>query len=129
MTYTATSYNIKISVTTKFEENFSDADTKNFIFSYEVTIENMGDSAVHLLSRHWEITDALDLNYEVDGEGVVGEKPIILPGESYIYSSWCKLSTDAGKMKGTYTMNVVEENRKIKVTIPEFLLIPNFKLS
>ncbi len=127
MIYTATTYDVKISVTTTYEENVSEPEARLHVFSYEVLIENLGDEAVHLLARHWDITDALGLNHEVDGEGVVGEKPIILPGESYLYSSWCKLTTDAGKMRGNYTMKVLSEGRTIQVEIPEFLLIPDFR--
>jgi ApaG protein len=129
LNYTSTTYNVKISIGTKYEETMSEPEDNLHVFSYEVLIENFGDEALHLLSRHWDIVDALGSNHEVDGEGVVGEKPVILPGDSYEYSSWCRLSTDAGKMSGNYTMRGLSTDRIIQVTIPEFLMIPKHRLS
>jgi ApaG protein len=129
LNYTATTYNVKISVGTNYEENMSDADNQLHVFSYEILIENLGDEALHLLSRHWDIIDALGLNHDVDGEGVVGEKPVILPGDSYTYSSSCRLTTDAGKMYGNYTMRGLSTDRLIQVKIPEFLLVPKHRMN
>lgn len=125
--YTATTDNVKISVLSRFEHSMSDPEEQLYVFSYTVHIENLGVSAVHLLRRHWLVTDSLGDNKEVEGEGVVGEKPVILPGEVYEYSSWCQLASDAGKMEGSYLVKSLETNKNIEVRIPEFLLVPRFK--
>ncbi len=129
LNYTLTTYNVKISVETNYEEHMSEPEERIHVFSYDILIENFGDEALHLLSRHWDVIDSLGLNHEVDGEGVVGEKPVILPGDSYAYSSWCRLTTDAGKMSGNYTMRGLSTDRIIQVKIPEFLLIPKYRMS
>ena len=75
-----------------------------WVFQYTVRITNQGSETVQLRSRHWIITDALDHVEEVKGPGVVGEQPILAPGESFKYSSWCPLKTPMGMMRGTYQM-------------------------
>jgi ApaG protein len=75
-----------------------------WIFEYTVRITNQGPETVQLLSRHWIITDALDQAKEVKGPGVIGEQPVLAPGESFKYSSWCPLKTPTGTMRGTYQM-------------------------
>lgn len=75
-----------------------------WVFEYTVRITNQGSDTVQLLSRHWIITDASEQVEEVEGLGVVGEQPVLAPGESFKYSSWCPLKTPVGKMRGTYRM-------------------------
>jgi ApaG protein len=75
-----------------------------WVFQYTVRITNQGSETVQLVSRHWIITDALEHVDEVQGPGVVGEQPVLAPGESYKYSSWCPLKTPTGVMRGTYQM-------------------------
>ena len=75
-----------------------------WVFQYTVRITNQGSETVQLRSRHWIITDALDHVEEVKGPGVVGEQPVLAPGESFKYSSWCPLKTPMGMMRGTYQM-------------------------
>ncbi len=75
-----------------------------WVFQYTVRITNQGTETVQLISRHWIITDALDRTEEVRGPGVIGEQPVLAPGESYKYSSWCPLKTPTGMMHGTYQM-------------------------
>src|ERR1700682_6320296 len=79
-----------------------------WVFQYTVRITNQGTETVQLLSRHWIITDALDHVEEVRGPGVVGEQPVLAPGESFKYSSWCPLKTPTGTMRGTYQMARVD---------------------
>jgi len=74
------------------------------VFEYTVRITNPSAETVQLISRHWIITDALDHVEEVQGPGVVGEQPVLAPGESFKYSSWCPLKTATGMMRGTYQM-------------------------
>ena len=127
--YSATTYNVTISVESQFEHNMSEPDKNSYVFSYRIVIENNGEDAVHLQRRRWFIIDALGMNKEIEGEGVVGEKPVIMPGEAYEYASWCELSTDAGKMFGSYKMEIINQDKRIDVEIPEFLLLPQFKLN
>jgi ApaG protein len=75
-----------------------------WVFEYTVRITNQGNETVQLLSRHWIITDGLDHVEEIKGPGVVGEQPVLAPGESFKYSSWCPLKTPTGVMRGTYQM-------------------------
>ena len=75
-----------------------------WVFQYTVRITNLGDETVQLVSRHWIITDALEHTEEVVGPGVVGEQPVLAPGESFKYSSWCPLKTPTGMMRGAYQM-------------------------
>ena len=75
-----------------------------WVFQYTVRITNLGSEAVQLRTRHWIITDALEHVEEVKGTGVVGEQPVLAPGESFKYSSWCPLKTPTGMMRGTYQM-------------------------
>ena len=75
-----------------------------WLFEYTVRITNQSDATVQLLSRHWIITDATNESREVKGPGVVGEQPVLAPGQSFQYSSWCPLPTPTGMMRGTYQM-------------------------
>lgn len=98
-----------------------------YLFAYRITIENLGIVPVKLLRRHWHIIDSNGDVREVEGEGVVGQQPTVEPGESYQYISSCNLSSDIGKMFGTYTMEDLFTKKTIVVTIPEFQLIAPFK--
>jgi ApaG protein len=136
MVETQTTHGIKISVETSYQEDYSKPLVDKFIFSYHITIENTTAQTVQLLSRHWFIFDSSGTTREVDGEGVVGLQPIIRPSATFEYSSWCDLTTDMGNMKGYYNMCLFDEtastakNSKIfKVIIPEFNLIPNYRMS
>jgi ApaG protein len=75
-----------------------------WVFEYTVRITNLGEETVQLLSRHWIISDALERVHEVKGPGVIGEQPVLAPGASFKYSSWCPLATPTGSMHGTYQM-------------------------
>jgi ApaG protein len=92
-----------------------------WIFEYTVRITNQGSDTVQLISRHWIITDALEHVEEVRGPGVVGEQPILAPGESFKYSSWCQLKTPTGMMHGTYQM-VSSGAEKFDIEIAPFAL-------
>lgn len=78
------------------------------MFEYIIRITNLSEETVQLLTRHWIITDALERTREVQGPGVVGKQPVLAPGESFEYSSWCPLKTPTGMMHGTYQMSVVD---------------------
>ncbi|MEZ0495320.1 Co2+/Mg2+ efflux protein ApaG [Sphingomonas sp. IW22] len=93
-----------------------------WFWSYHIRIENDGDMGVQLLSRHWIITDGRGARHSVEGEGVVGEQPIIAPGGSFDYVSGCHLSTPTGSMQGSYQM-LGEDGSTFDVTIPKFGLV------
>lgn len=120
---------IKISVKTSFEGTYFKNYKIQFAFSYEITIENQSKDFVQLNSRHWEINDALNEIEIVDGEGVLGKKPIIKPGEKHIYSSGCLLTSPFGCMKGYYNMINFSTTKKFKVIIPTFKLSVPFALN
>src|ERR1700677_4148499 len=92
-----------------------------WVFEYTVRITNQGPETVQLISRHWIITDGMDLTEEVKGPGVVGKQPVLAPGESFKYSSWCPLKTPTGVMRGTYQM-VGTGGRHFEIEIAPFAL-------
>ncbi len=96
---------------------------------YEITVINQNDYPVQLKRRQWYIFDSIGDHREVEGEGVVGETPIIQPGEKFIYNSGCNLTTDIGKMVGHYTMRNLNTSTDFTVDIPEFHLISPGKLN
>jgi ApaG protein len=120
---------IKISVSTSFEGTYFKNYKLHFAFSYQITIENHSKDSVQLMSRHWEIFDSLNEDEIVDGEGVIGEKPVLRPGEKHTYSSGCLLSSPYGAMKGHFTMINFTSTRNIKVLIPTFKLSAPFALN
>jgi ApaG protein len=95
---------IRVEVLSRHAPEHSRSQQGEWVFQYTVRITNRGLDTVQLISRHWIITDALDHVEEVVGPGVVGEQPVLAPGESYKYSSWCPLKTPTGMMRGTYQM-------------------------
>jgi len=97
-------YRIRISVESAYLDSESDPDDERFVFSYTVTIENLGNTSAQLLNRHWIIIDGNGREQEVKGEGVVGEQPLIEPGTGYQYTSGTMLETPVGIMQGSYQM-------------------------
>ncbi len=120
---------IKVSVFTDFEGSYFKNHRIHYAFSYRVTIENQSKDTVQLLFRHWDIFDALSETEAIDGEGVVGNKPILKSGESHTYTSGCLLTSPFGAMKGFYTMVNFTTTRKFKVSIPTFRLGAVFALN
>ncbi len=100
----------------------SDPRRGRWFWAYHVRIENEGDVAVQLLTRHWVITDGRGLRHSVEGEGVVGEQPQIAPGASFDYVSGCPLQTPTGSMQGSYHM-IAADGTAFDVDIPKFALI------
>ena len=94
---------------------------RKFVFAYFVTIENTSQEPVQLLRRHWYIHDANEKVKEVEGEGVIGKQPKIMPGEAHEYNSFCVLETMEGFMEGTYLMQR-STGEQFKVNIPRFHL-------
>lgn len=120
---------IKISVSTSFEGTYFKNYKIHYAFSYQITIENQSKDSVQLTSRHWEIYDALNNIEIVDGEGVVGKKPVIKPGEKHIYNSGCLLASPIGAMKGHYNMINFTSTKSFQVVIPTFKLSAPFALN
>ncbi|WP_158729542.1 MULTISPECIES: Co2+/Mg2+ efflux protein ApaG [unclassified Flavobacterium] len=120
---------IKISVLTSFEGTYFKNYKIHFAFSYVITIENHSKDSVQLISRHWEIFDSLNDNEIVDGEGVIGKKPVLKPGEQHTYSSGCLLSSPYGAMKGHFNMINFTSTRNFKVIVPTFRLCAPFALN
>lgn len=120
---------IKISVETTFEGTFYKNYKMHFAFGYNVTISNQSKDSVQLMARHWKINDALNIPEIVDGEGVIGKKPVLKPGESHTYSSGCLLTSPFGSMEGFYQMVNFTTTRKFRVKIPTFRLSAPFALN
>jgi len=99
------------------------------VFNYKIQIENNSDYTIQLLRRHWFISDSNGIVRQVEGEGVVGQQPIIEPGESYEYISGCNLTTEMGKMVGTYQMSRHLDESRFEVNIPAFQLIVPHRLN
>ncbi|MAY82908.1 MAG: Co2+/Mg2+ efflux protein ApaG [Flavobacteriales bacterium] len=117
---------ISIIVNSKFETEHSDISKNQFVFSYHIRITNNSNESVQLLSRHWYIFDSNGEYNEVKGEGVIGLQPIIDPGKSHEYQSYCNLRSDIGMMWGSYLMKKLSNEKLFEVQIPEFHLItPN----
>lgn len=120
---------IKISVATSFEGTFFKNYKTHFAFGYTITIENQSKDSVQLTSRHWQIYDALNEMEILDGEGVIGKKPVIKPGQSHTYSSGCLLSSPIGSMKGYYNMVNFSTTEKFRVYVPAFKFSAPFALN
>ena len=124
------SENVLVSSTTSYIEQQSDIKNNRFVFAYKITISNQSDQIVQLLSRHWIIQDANLKIEEIYGEGVIGEQPVIKPGESYSYTSGAILETEIGTMEGRYFLiskpkNSIEDkslNTEFEISIPKFTL-------
>lgn len=117
----AVTHNIRVEVESQYAPEHSQPFQNHWFFYYSVRITNEGDDTVQLLSRHWIITDATCHQEEVRGPGVVGEQPVLAPGESFQYTSGCPLRTSAGVMRGTYQM-VTADGLHFDVEIAPFAL-------
>ena len=120
---------IKITVLTSFEGTYFKNYKIHFAFSYQITIENHSKDSVQLTSRHWEIFDSLNNIEIVDGEGIIGKKPVLKPGENHTYSSGCLLSSPYGAMKGHFNMINFTNTKTFIVIIPTFRLCCTFALN
>jgi len=119
--YEAQTRGVRVRVAPVYLADRSDPEEALFVWAYKVEIENEGERAVKLVDRHWIITDAMGRIEEVKGPGVVGEQPLLQPGDSYEYTSGCPLTTDSGVMAGSYGM-VAEDGERFEAAIPAFSL-------
>lgn len=113
---------VVVRVAVSFMPEQSEPARGRWFWSYHIRIENQGKQAVQLLTRHWLITDGRGMKHDVRGEGVVGEQPVIEPGQAYDYVSGCPLQTPTGSMEGSYHM-VSEDGSTFEADIPRFSLI------
>jgi ApaG protein len=117
----AVTNNIRVEVLSRHAPENSRPANDEWVFQYTIRITNEGSDTVQLLSRHWIITDALENVREVDGPGVVGQQPVLGPGESFKYSSWCPLKTPTGVMRGTFLM-ANDDGKRFAVDVAPFAL-------
>ena len=113
---------ITVRVSVSYLPEQSEPQRGRWFWSYHVRLENAGPQAVQLLTRHWIITDGRGARHSVEGEGVVGEQPLIAPGASFDYVSGCPLATPTGQMQGNYHM-IGEDGVAFEVAIPKFALL------
>ena len=113
---------IRVSVETKFKGSFPKENILHHGFIYTITIENQSKDVVQLLSRHWKITETTSNTQYVNGDGVVGKKPVVKPGEMHIYNSECLITSPIASMVGTYIMINFTSTKKFNVDIPPFKL-------
>jgi ApaG protein len=119
--YEAMTHDIVVSVLPMYLADQSDPDSERYVWAYRIRIENHGETTVQLISRHWIITDARGRREEVKGPGVVGEQPVLEPGEGFEYTSGCPLPTPSGFMVGTYQM-ATSDGGAFDIEIPAFSL-------
>lgn len=119
ITYAETTERITVTVRPAYLDSHSDFVNQRFAFGYAIEIENHGSEEVQLLRRHWTIRETTGRVQEVEGEGVIGQKPIIGPGEVHQYSSFCILQSFEGSMEGTYLMQR-PNGARFRISIPRF---------
>ncbi|HLW50138.1 MAG TPA: Co2+/Mg2+ efflux protein ApaG [Sphingobacteriaceae bacterium] len=120
---------VRVSVETVFQSEYSNPEKEHFMFAYKIRIENLTDYSVKLLRRYWFIFDSIGTIREVEGEGVVGQQPLIAPGEAHEYVSGCHLRSDMGSMWGRYEMLREMDQGLLEIAIPKFTLIAPYRLN
>ncbi len=126
---TITTEGVKITVTTQFRTDLSQVNESRFFFNYRVEMENMNESSVQLIHRDWYIFDSLNDASIVSGQGVVGEQPILNPGQKYAYTSGCELTSELGRMRGFYTFKNQVTGEMLQIFIPTFDLVYPAKMN
>lgn len=120
---------IRISVRTIFVPEQSSAVTESYVFAYQITIRNESDRTVQLLRRKWEILDGFGGIRRVAGDGVVGQQPVLAPGEEHTYTSGSVFKTTLGQMEGYYVMVDLQTKEEFRVRIPPFIMVAPFVLN
>ena len=120
---------VKVSVETEYQPSYSSPSQYHYVFTYRITIENKSEFTVQLLRRHWHIHDAGFVVREVEGEGVVGQQPVLEPNQSHQYVSGCNLKSGIGKMSGFYLMERIVDGMRFEVTVPEFHIVTPLRLN
>ena len=126
---TLTTEGIQVSVETEYQPDYSSPSQYHYVFTYRITIDNFSEHTIQLLRRHWFIFDGYGISREVNGEGVVGQKPILEPGDQHQYVSGCNLKSGIGKMHGWYHMERQLDGKLFTVKIPEFTMVVPFRLN
>ena len=119
--YTKTTRSVTVTVRPEYLEDQSRPAERHYVWAYHIRIENQGGETVQLLTRYWRIVDSAGRAHEVRGAGVIGEQPVLKPGDSFDYSSGTPLSTPSGFMVGTYQMTT-QDGQTFDVAIPAFSL-------
>jgi ApaG protein len=114
-------YRIKVEAVAEFVASQSDPDDSRYVFAYHITLTNVGGVTAQLISRHWVITDGTGKTQEVRGLGVIGEQPVLAPGQQFTYSSGSVIETPVGTMHGSYQMTA-EDGHRFDAEIPAFML-------
>ncbi|GAA5787168.1 protein ApaG [Chitiniphilus shinanonensis] len=114
-------YRVTVDPRAMYMAEQSDEEGERYVFAYHITITNLGSATVQLVSRHWVIRDMHDKVQEVRGLGVIGEQPVLEPGQSFEYMSGATLETPVGTMRGCYQMRAVD-GTEFETDIPEFVL-------
>lgn len=120
---------IKVTVETEYQPAYSSPAQLHYVFTYRITIENQSENTIQLMRRQWQICDAGFPLREVEGEGVVGQQPVIEPGQVHQYVSGCNLKSGIGKMSGAYLMERVVDGSTVSVNIPEFTMVAPIRLN
>ncbi len=120
---------IKVSVETEYQPAYSSPSQYHYVFTYRITIENRSEYTIQVLRRHWHIFDAGFTPREVEGEGVVGQQPVLEPGQTHQYVSGCNLKSGIGKMMGNYQIERIVDGNKMHIAIPEFMMIAPLRLN
>lgn len=126
---TALTYGVKISVESIYRKDLSNAENGLFFFNYRIVIENKNDFDIQLKTRYWFIFDSLNPAREIEGDGIVGEQPILEPGRKHVYVSGCDLHSEIGYMKGHYVFEKVNSTETFEVAVPKFDLVTKPKLN
>ncbi|MCZ2355776.1 MAG: Co2+/Mg2+ efflux protein ApaG [Bacteroidia bacterium] len=120
-----TTNGIKISVQTLFIADQSSVEKEVYVFAYKIEIQNLSSRTVQLVKRKWLIVNSYGEHSVIVGDGVVGQQPILAPGQAHRYMSGCVFKTPIGKMEGTYTMVDIDSQEKFQAVIPNFILEAN----
>lgn len=126
---TAVTSGVKISVESLYRKDLSNVENSLYFFNYRIVIENKNAFDVQLKSRYWYIFDSLNPAREVEGAGVVGEQPVLTPGQKHVYVSGCDLHSEIGHMHGYYIFEKVETGELFKVDVPKFNLFAKPKMN
>ncbi|MFZ4542168.1 MAG: Co2+/Mg2+ efflux protein ApaG [Rickettsiales bacterium] len=125
--FTKTTRHIKVTASPNFLAEHSEPTDSHYVWSYTIQLENYGDTQVQLMNRHWVITDAQGLTQEVRGEGVIGKRPVLKPGETFRYTSGTALAAPSGVMLGEYEM-LTPDGERFEVEVPAFSLDSPFQM-
>ncbi len=120
---------VKISVESLYRKDLSNVKNSMYFFNYRIVIENMNSYDIQLISRYWFIFDSLNPAKEISGDGVVGEQPVLVPGQKHVYVSGTDLHSEIGYMRGYYVFERQDTKERFRVAVPKFELFAKLKMS